>query len=443
MDRKYWVFVNWGVLFLVTLFAIGVAWDFSSEIGKDNKEPIEEFVEECVDVKKASGFEYDACYDAYSKMIFLKIKRASEDYEINFLKISFVDFATRYYDLDDVPGAGEERAYKLSSEKNPRRIEIRLDVVRDFSEPICEASESVFIDYCPVAPVGPSGENGGVSVSPIKGVEIADFVEVKDSSDLDSDIFNLDLISEDMVWDSECNSDWECGEWEACDEGVQRRNCEDVADCFVPKDSPATVRGCEGQCLENWECEWAPCEGGVSVPKCKDLNDCGTHYNIPQKLDCGGGGSCVPDVECGEWSKCEVDYGFLDLIASGIADLEGSKSRVCTDRKECVLPSKEIAACSVSVDVYVKKFERCGGEYAGIYNILNDELLAVVRGGARGSPYLNIYLDERIEDIECSYCFDRIMNGDEESVDCGGSCRECVEDVVVEKGFWDWINRIF
>lgn len=435
MASKFWTIVNWGVLVFLVLFAVSMVWDLS--FSGDDEWSSNEFVEECVDVKKISGFEYDACFDAYSEMIFLKVKRFNDDYEISLLKVSFVDFATRFYELEDVPGAGEERAYKISAEKKPQNIDVKLDVVKDFSEPVCDVSESVFVDYCPA---GTSGEGVGVSMSPIEGVEVEDFVEIKDILDLDSDIFTLDLVDVEKVWESACESRWECGEWEVCENEVQRRDCEDIENCIISKNSPITVRGCEGQCIENWECEWEPCEDGVSIPHCKDLNSCGTRYDIPEKLECGESGKCVPDVECGEWSDCEVDYDFFNLIGAGVVDMKGSKSRVCVDKNKCILPRKDTRVCSVSIDIYTNRFERCGEEYIGVYDILNDGLLVVVKEGTKNNPYLNIYFDER-ENVRCDYCFDGVMNGDEEGIDCGGSCKRCVDEVFIERGFWEWMSR--
>jgi hypothetical protein len=437
MASKVWKFINWGVLLIAVLFFANMVWHVSSD---DKTADFSEdfFTErECVDL--ASGFEYDACYDAYSEAIFLKIKRGSDAYRIDSLEASFVDLSTKSYDLGEVPAVGKEMAYKLSAEKNPHNLNVKLGIVKDFSEPICGTSESVFVDFCPA---GTGGGASGVLISPIDGIQVSDFVEVEDFEGVDSDVFTLNLIDKEKVWESDCESDWQCGEWDACVDGVKKRNCKDAANCIASGDSPLTVQGCDGACTEDWECEWVPCDNGYSVPECFDLNECGTMYDVPDKLSCEEKGECVPEVECGEWTDCDVDYDFFNLIGAGVADLRGTKSRVCVDRKRCLLPQKEVQSCSVSVDIYTDRFERCGEEYIGVYDVLDDGLLAVVKEGTKSSPYLNIYFSDQ-DKIECDYCFDGIMNGDEDDVDCGGSCGSCGEVIYYDEGFWDWVYDLW
>ena len=438
MVSRFWTIFNWGALVVVTLFSAVIIWNSLSG------EVVDEFVYEeeevpCIDVM--AGVEYDACYDAYLETIFLKVRRGRDGYNINSFKVSFLDLSKKVYDLDDIPNIGEEKAYKLPAEKNPRDIDLEADVIKDFAEPICDAPEQLFVDYCPV---GTSGEGVDVLISPLGGIEINDFIEVEDTSDLDSDIFTIDLVDAGRIWDSLCNPDWECSEWETCVDGVSRRDCEDVKGCAVSKDAPVTVRGCDGDCIEDWECEWGDCKSGVSVPSCVDSNNCGTRHDIPMELSCDKVGKCIPEIECGEWSECEVDYDFVDLIGDGFMNLRGSKSRICVDDEKCTLSQREIKDCSVSVDVYTDDFKKCGEEYVGIYNSLNDEMLAIVKRGMGDNEYLNIYFSKE-ENIRCDYCFDGVMNGDEEEIDCGGSCQNCddYERVVYEESFWEWFRGFF
>jgi hypothetical protein len=177
------------------------------------------------------------------------------------------------------------------------------------------------------------------------------------------------------------------------------------------------------------------------------LSSCGTSYDIPQKLKCDFDGRCIPDVGCSEWTSCEVDYNFVDLIGSGINTLRGVKSRVCEDKNSCVDSTEEVQSCSVNVDIYTKRFTRCGTEFVGIYDRLNNDLIAQIEEGVEGDVFLNIRFDDKGSDSYCDYCFNGILDGDEIDVDCGGSCEACedkyvVGDFVIKSWwdkFWDWV----
>lgn len=435
MDSKILGFVNWGVLVVITLLAVWMVWgSFSGGLNGDVE--TDKPVESCVDIGRLEFFEYEACYDAYSERIFLKASREKKNYDVRGLDVHFVDLSSQSFSLKDVPGAGETRAYKLDAKKNPGNIDVKLDVVRNFEGSVC-AGVSVPVSYCPSGTGG--GEGVGVSISPIDGIEIKDFIEVVDVSDADSDIVFVDLVDKEKIWSSTCKSNWDCEVWESCVDGVRRRYCKDLANCAIPTDSPVRAERCDGTCEENWNCQWKECKDGFSVPECVDNNKCGTTYNIPKKLPCSGSSNCVPNVVCGKWSECEVDYDFIDLVgADQVAQLDGGKSRVCVDKSGCAATFKEEVSCSMSVDIYTKRFQRCGEEYIGVYNVLDDSVLAILREGIKNKAALNIYFDDE-SSVYCDYCFDGSMNGDETGVDCGGSCKSCSLLVYSEDRWWNFL----
>ena len=433
MESKIWVFINWGFLLVVILAAVWIAWGFPQG-GDNNAGDLLVPSESCIDIESLEELKYEACYDASSKMIFLKASRGNANYQINKATVSFVDVASQYYDLENIPGAGENGAYKILAEKNPRSINIKLEVVRNFPGIIC-GSESFFIDDCPA---GTGGVGVDISISPISGVGVEDFVEVEDFQDIGSDFIVMDLVDREKIWESTCSSNWECGEWEACEDGIRRRTCKDLKGCAIPTASPVSVQRCDGVCAEDWECEWSACEEGVSIPRCNDRNECGTFYDIPKELSCQERGKCSPNVVCGGWTDCEVDYDFMDLVGSdSIAQLSGSRARLCVDKNGCVSTQKEEEVCSVGVDIYTERFERCGEEYIRVYSALDDSTLAIL-GEESEDDSLNIYFDDQ-DGVYCDYCFDGVMNGDEKGVDCGGSCRECVVAVPRERHWWDFL----
>lgn len=442
MQKKRWAIANAFILIVLVLILLGIIWSFSF---KEYEFPLEE----CIEINKDPSFVYDACYDAYSKNIFLKAKRGFNDYEINTLDISFFDFIKKNYELSDVPDNGNFKAYKIPAEKNPKNIDIKLNVANDFSSPICKEAKKIFVKYCPSDINKDDINKDGIdtSISPLDNVSLEDFIDVFESREQYSDIFSSDLVSKEKIWKSQCSSSWDCGEWESCVDNIQKRECKDANKCPVSTDMLITVVNCDDSCIEKWECEWSNCNNGFTVPNCKDLNNCDTSYNIPQKLRCETNEKCVVDVECNEWSNCEVGYNFMDLIGNNIEDLYGVKSRVCRDKNSCVAPKTEEKTCSIGVDIYTKQFTKCGENFIGIYDRLNNNLIARIKDKTEVNSYLSIYFRDEKDNEYCDYCFDGEMNGDEERIDCGGSCKDCSDkykQIVFKKSLWnrfiDWFS---
>jgi hypothetical protein len=429
MDKKWWNVLNMVVL-AIMIFGLGfiVFNSFTNSGGVP--------LRKCVDVNGDSSFFYEACYDDVSKSIFLKMTRGKDDYKISEVKFYFFDYSKKFYELSDIPIEGGFKSYKISAEKNPGTVSVGFDVVKNFSEIACDGLREISVVNCPV--------RVDVSLSPLGDGVVGDFIDVNEIYNKNADILDSDLVDRERIWESKCKSNWECGSWDVCEDGVQRRDCEDLNDCVVSVDAPVSVRYCEGGCVENWECRWSSCSNGVSVPNCEDSNNCGTEYDVPKKLDCGGKDLCVPDVQCGGWSACEVDYNFVSLV-DGVQDLTGVKSRICEDVSGCIVSRQEVKSCSISVDVYTERFLKCGKEYVAVYDSLNGGLVARIEEGKKENPYLNINFGDRGENDYCDYCYDGVLSGDEDGVDCGGGCETCDKKYksIKRAGFlgriWDWV----
>jgi hypothetical protein len=376
--------------------------------------------EDCVDVDIDAGYSYEACYDAYSKKIFLGIKRGYDSYEVNSFRFKFFDFSERVFDINKVPAIGGVEAYRISADKNPMSMDIYFDVNYRSLRNVCEKSRRVFVGYCPER-----RGNLSVNVNPLEGIGKDSFVDIGASSFLDSDSLAMSLVDKERIWGLACSSVWECSSWEMCENGVQKRNCKDLKNCFIPTSIPENVRHCDGSCRENWECFWSKCTNGFSTPTCRDLNNCGTSFNIPKDIKCSVKGDCIPSIECSEWSECMVDYDFFSVNSGEINSLGGTRSRTCRDKNSCVAVVEEAVDCSLRVDVYTKLVRRCGVDYIGIYNKIDDSLIVRIDKGTKDQPRMNINIDDGKNDLYCDYCYDGILNGDETDIDCGGSCMPC------------------
>jgi hypothetical protein len=439
MQKKWWVVANVSFLIILVVVLIFVAYRFAIF-----EEEVRE--EECVDVHNVASFVYDACYDAYTEQIFIEVKRGFDIYNIKKMVFSFFDFSQKSYDVYDVPENKGAAYFKIPAEKNPQSLSIFLGIVKDFSAPICNDPREIFVRYCVE---GIHQESINASISPLNGEDIGDFIEIGRSPSDDSDVLSTDLVEKERIWASQCESIWSCSSWGECADGIERRECKDSKECFIPTAVPDTARYCDGTCVEKWECEWSKCSNGYAVPECRDLNRCGTSYNIPKKLACDVRGSCTPDIVCEGWSECDIDYSFIDLV-SGVQNLEGTRSRVCSDKNSCAEPSFETKNCSVGVDIYTRRMRKCGIEFIGIYNKLTNDLISRIDIGDVNNPHLNIDLDGGDQNY-CDYCFDGVQNGDETGIDCGGSCEVCetkyVRTPYRKKGLFskvgDWLREFF
>ncbi len=441
MEKKWLSVLSIIALIIVSVVFVFMIWNFS--IDKDVAEQVG-----CVDVNNVASFTYDLCYDAYTKNMFLTVGREYDNYKLRSFEFSFFDFNQQSYKISDIPDVGKSKSYKIPSEKNPQDFYVKLKIIRDFSSPICEEPRKLFVEYCPTSI---NDEGVSVSINSLNSSGLEDFVAVAEPLEDTSDALSLSLVEKEAIWKSQCESKWKCAGWGACIDGIRKRICEDLKKCNIPTDVPKRVQYCDGTCEENWECSWSACSGGFITPTCKDLNECGTSYTVPQKLNCNKDKKCISNIICGDWENCDVNYNFIDLIQDSISEIQGTKTRTCEDLNGCVQKNIEYRACSVNVDVYTKRFVKCGVEFIGVYNRLNDELLSRVSSSTGEASSLRIYLDDEINNTYCDYCSDGIKNGDEEDVDCGGTCEECSEvyiETTFRKGGWwenflDRIKKIF
>jgi hypothetical protein len=403
-------------LFILIFISLGLAF-YLTENYKETK-----LVEECFDLNLIPSFSYEACYDSYTKTIFLGIKRFQDSYNITDIKVSLFDISEKNYSLGIVPALEKEEVYKIPAEKNPQNLDIYLEPShKNFYEKICGTPKKIFVGYCPESFSSAGLE---VLVGPLKNFGKKDYIEVESFVQENPDLLSLSLVDREKIWATQCDSNWECSSWGPCENGIQKRTCLDKNNCFIPTNMPETTKFCGDECIESWQCKWSDCNSGFTTPTCTDLNNCGTTYDLPQKIRCSGS-ECIPEIECSTWTTCEINYSFIDLVNQNFKELSGIKRRICSDKNHCVPSVEEITNCTSSIDIYTKTVEKCGTQFILIYNRLDNQIIARVEMGSPTNPYINFVLDEGIEEIYCDYCFDGVLNGDEEKVDCGGSCIPC------------------
>ena len=437
MQKRVFTIINIIILIIIVLALIYFVFKFALP------EPEVE-QEECVDVNNVASFIHNTCYDAYTKSILMELERSYDLYNIKSISISFFDLSEKFHKIIEVPGINQTKSYKISAEKNPENINFKLDIIKDFASPVCSEPRVFFVKYCPP---GTSKETieGGIESGKDSGYVSVGEEPIRG----ESDTLSINLVEKERIWESKCKSSWTCSEWENCVSGVQKRDCTDKNQCFIPTDLPDFTKFCGGACTERWECSWSDCSGGFTTPTCEDLSRCGTKYNIPQKLECKEEKEkCSPDIECTEWTECKADYNFIDLV-TGTEEIRGTKSRVCNDENSCSQTKYETKNCSLGVDIYTRRIRKCGVNYIGIYNKLTNQLIAKIeQSQAKDKQYLNIQITNK-EQEDCDFCFDGVKNGDEEQVDCGGSCQPCNKKQYItpyrKPGLWtkftNWLKR--
>ncbi|MGC9309790.1 MAG: right-handed parallel beta-helix repeat-containing protein, partial [Candidatus Nanoarchaeia archaeon] len=250
-------------------------------------------------------------------------------------------------------------------------------------------------------------------------------METKDQPMVSSSCQLRDLSCPTSDEIGECEPEWDCTEWTDCVNGKQTRTCRDRNYCSNV-DKPDEERSCE-ICEPNWQCNWSACQDGKTYPTCIDVNNCNTTLDKPTAENCsvsgggGGGEGCQPDVVCSNWTSCQVSYTFESLRDG---KLTGQQTRVCRDKQGCVRTKEETRSCSVDIDVQVQEDEWCGEDVIEIYS---DKLIARIKDkrDLKGGVDINLIAGNQ---TYCDYCYNGILDGDEEGIDCGGSCQICRDE---------------
>ncbi len=373
----------------------------------------------CDNVENIIDLDIMGCYDAYSNSIYLEVFRGSDSSRWVGMDISFFDFSNKEVELRDVPNFEMSKFYKIDAERNPLSLDINFDILEDD----CNYNKNIRIGYCSSEL---SSKEINSSLKLISESNVSNFVPVNSNV---GDSVSISLVDKDSVWSSICQSNWECTAWESCVDGIQKRICNDLNSCDVPTNIPKRMKYCDGICEESWQCEWSRCKDGFSIPICHDVNKCGTSFNKPGKVECNK--KCVPNIICDGWSLCEPDYNFGTLSGNEYL-LNGNQYRICRDSNNCAIDARENKECSVSVDVYIKPFSKCGDDFLGLYNSLDDSLIVNFKQGNGNNAFVDIDLSNMATTPYCNYCFNGFLDGDETDIDCGGSCIGCESRIIVE-----------
>jgi len=242
----------------------------------------------------------------------------------------------------------------------------------------------------------------------------------------------------------ECISEYSCDSWGICLDGRQARICSDVK---CDGASRIENRACVIECAPDWSCgDWSACANGESKRTCYDKNSCGAS-SPAQSVSCLTDAvednldedvECKPDFACGDWGACRYD-GKVGDIFEGKIKYVGFQERVCSDRKGCALEYSEEQNCRETVDLEFRVDSVCGVETLVALNAENKLPVTQVNLESWEAKRLDVSFVQG-SDIQCSSCFNGIIDGNETGVDCGGDCRKCMTEFGIPKRFlvWPW-----
>ncbi|MFH1238244.1 MAG: hypothetical protein V1491_02290 [archaeon] len=336
--------------------------------------------EECIEANLLTNIKYEGCYDISTKSIFLSIDR-QDNYEINSISSSFIDNEEKEFKITNLPEHNQIKTYQFNALKDPKIVYISLDIPNIIN---CEEPKIVILKEC-------SSEKQNISSSISSTEPFNLFEEMQGKPFQESDLLLENLVDRERVWTTICQSEWVCQDWEECEEDIQRRECLDKNNCFIPTENPLFTKTCGYRCRENWICKWSSCLNGFTNPTCTDIYNCGTEFTKPGIISCKEPGECIPDIKCTPWSKCEIDYNFEDLTIK-TETINGTKIRLCEDKNSCTDLTYEVGRCSITVDIEARKKVVQNTLFIEIYNKLTNKIVAIIKDDRNsGASSLDIY----------------------------------------------------
>ena len=246
---------------------------------------------------------------------------------------------------------------------------------------------------------------------------------------------------------------WTCGGWSNCIGQLRSRTC--TSNCGnLRTESEACA------CTPDWSCTaFGSCESGFRNRVCTDLNNCGNNNGKPDESEqCalnetgsnataggvvggGGGGAnvCIPDYSCGDWNQCVYDSDAGKII-QGMITKSGLKDRTCSDKNKCAPNYIEQASCNSSLQIAIRKESVCDTNTLTLLEKTKMAPITSINLESWKTKKLDVAFVQE-ESIYCPDCYNGIKDGNEEEIDCGGSCRACLPESTFPDNL-SWITGV-
>lgn len=175
-------------------------------------------------------------------------------------------------------------------------------------------------------------------------------------------------------------------------------------------------------CTPDYQCgEWGVCSGEVQSRECIDRT-CGGD-NITERKLCDN--DCKPNIICEDWGSCVYTSSGENLFA-GTFEFKGMEIRQCVDVNSCVESFEETRVCVESSPVRFVKKEVCGKMVTSVLDEKSGKTVAIVDAEKKTNRKI-VSISFIEEKYECIWCSNGVRDGDEQGIDCGGSCKKCVQ----------------
>src|SRR3989344_8675113 len=135
---------------------------------------------------------------------------------------------------------------------------------------------------------------------------------------------------------------------------------------------------------------------------------------------------CVPKIECDEFSECDYLGEFGNVIKGEII-YKSFRERKCADLNYCIRDFIERESCAeggLELDVKTDNGSRV------ITGLSNGKPVVIIKLGKTGEKSLDIIFVQDYTKYQES-CYNGVLDGNEEKIDCGRDCKECRKDNAV------------
>lgn len=170
---------------------------------------------------------------------------------------------------------------------------------------------------------------------------------------------------------------------------------------------------------------WGACEDGIQIRTCQDTQ-CKTGNVVERRLCAASGDECNPNYICADWGQCHYFGKAQDILASKLR-FSGYQERACSDINRCADAFLEERKCTDSYDARFVNVERCGISFVVALDVNSKREVSTISADAWKQQRLDITFVQSNFSF-CPTCYNGFKDGDEEEIDCGGSCKQCEEE---------------